>query len=163
VANSNVFKVPATSLVTASVTLQTAAHGSITYLANSFFMGVGGNVQTLERQIEILDAIEWLVTRAMPVNGTPLFPRPGNNPGLTALETEMLYANWGVKHAWTLVSQATISDPFAADNSVFFGLTGSNGTPPKVNYGAALGSVGLKSAFEAMKKFSLTPEGKIWT
>jgi hypothetical protein len=163
-ANSNVFKVPAASLTTASVVLQTAGHAAITYPANYYFMGCGGNIN-LERQVEIFDGWEWLCTLAMADMDTPEFPRPAAAPGITAFEVEMTPTNtiWGVKHAAVLVNHATISDPFGAagDNFIFFGLTGN--TPSPVNYGAAMGSHGLRIAFETMKKFALTPEGKIWT
>jgi hypothetical protein len=163
-ANSNVFFVPATSLVTASVTLQTAAAAAITYSNNHYFMGVGGNVQTLERQIEILDGWEWLCTLAMASmdapNNTPAFPRPAAGR-LTALSVEMLYAHWNVKHNITQHNNVLFaSNPFVTDNDIFFGLSGS--ATLQFNQGTAMGSHGLRIAFEAMKKFALIGPS-IWT
>ena len=159
-ANQNVFFVPATSLTTASVTLQTAAKASITYADNVYFMGVGGNVVSLKRQIEILDYWEWLCSLAQPVIGTPEFPRPAA-AHLTALTTEMIATAEGWKHEFILISNAASnSDPFTADNALFFGQTGAAKTP--FNWGPGMGSNGLQVAFEAMKKFALIGTS-IWT
>ena len=151
------FELPADNITHDNVTYSTATPASgLTVNPNCFEVAVGDNVLKY-RQNEILNAVEWAMTRAMADQDTTRFPRPayGANGGGTFYKVKFITTNTGVKFLATLVTSTNLTSvPFTDEDAVYWGLTVGTAALA-VNDACRLGSVGQETGFNEIKHFYL--------
>lgn len=145
------FKLPATSIVHDSVAYTTGAANTLTQAANAYYLLVGDNVLKY-RQIEILDAAEWLLSLEQAAFDTPEFPRPADIGG-SFMSVELIGTVSGVKHTSALLTPADMSThPLSNENLIYFGFTGAANTV-LVNNAKKMGDGALERAFTEIKQY----------
>jgi hypothetical protein len=146
------WKLPATEIRHDAVVYTTATPASgLTQGANAYYLLVGDNVLKY-RQIEILDAAEWLQSLASAAFDTPEFPRPADIGG-TFLRVPLIVASSGVKHGAVLLTPADMSThPLSSEDNIYWGLTGEPNTTV-LNNAKKMGSGSMERALNEIKHY----------